>query len=613
MGNTLGCGAFGCGGVDELEYGRNGEPTPEIKLCVAGDSQVGKTSFIRHFVQGGESFSREYSPTISLDPYKKRVTLTGELVDLTVWDISGFSGPNRGQQNPNDLMTVHPPQNTKHIPPKLWRLHDRAGSVEARAFTSSALGAIVIFDASRGEEGFVMALAWKLWFEQASTNEGSYHVPIPITLVGNKADLCEEGSLDTEAIETFACDNGFASWMMVSAATGHNVNACFELLASRALAMTYDYHLERGCGVYFEGFKGRNAPPPPTFTPLLRANLNSDAFSGAIQSGPSSHAVAASATEDRSETGRDSAEDGDAQWRVSQLDKSALSAAAEDSPPMMDDDTRATLASVDAPIPMNTQPSDVDEGTTEPLPTSSTTRADDAAVDMPPMPSEAAATSHPPRPPSQLEKEEGAVTSDRSSNPLLDQPGPVPTAADQLTNANGDSPLDARNSRRRQQMLEKQQRHEGPPRTPSPPSPTGSEAAEEEEVGGEEPSMSIAAVAGVETIPTTDVLEEPEELQKTEGGENNENNEEVPVTATDPDPTSAPTSLACDSFSSEDAEGTNAGGEEKTKREEADGLDGPGGVGGAGGAVGAGGVGGGQKGKGKRRRKKKGKGNSKSS
>jgi len=108
-----------------------------------------------------------------------------------VWDISGFSGPNRGQQNPNDLMTVHPPQNTKHIPPKLWRLHDRAGSVEARAFTSSALGAIVLFDASRGEEGFVMALAWKLWLEQASTNEGSYHVsegailPIPtVTLFG---------------------------------------------------------------------------------------------------------------------------------------------------------------------------------------------------------------------------------------------------------------------------------------------------------------------------------------------------------------------------------------------------------------------------------------------
>lgn len=198
---------------------------------------VGKTSFIRHFVQGGESFSQEYSPTISLDPYKKSVMLTGELVDLTVWDISGFSGPNRGQQNPNDFMTVRPPQSTKNIPPKLWRLHDRAGNVEARAFTSSALGAIVLFDATQGEKGLVTALAWKLWFEQASANEGNYQVSeggfthphhhifgidarfpnstkfpiqvsIPIMLVGNKVDLCAEGSLSTETIETFARDNG---------------------------------------------------------------------------------------------------------------------------------------------------------------------------------------------------------------------------------------------------------------------------------------------------------------------------------------------------------------------------------------------------------------------
>ena len=69
-------------------------------------------------------------------------------------------------------MTVQPPQNSKKIPPKLWRLHDRAGNVEARAFTSSASGAIVLFDASKRDDGLVMALAWKLWLEQALANSG---------------------------------------------------------------------------------------------------------------------------------------------------------------------------------------------------------------------------------------------------------------------------------------------------------------------------------------------------------------------------------------------------------------------------------------------------------
>ena len=351
--------------------------------------------------------------------------------------------------------------------------------------------------------------------------------------------------------------------------------------------MAYDYHRERGCALYFEGLKSRNVPPPPNFTPLIRANLDSDAFSGAISSAPPSRAEGAAAAESLSETGGALPEDGDTQWRVSHLDKAALSAAADDSPPVTDEGTRAT--------PAPTRPPDMDEVVTDPLPTAPTTRADDAAaatVNAPPVPSEASATSAPPRPPLLKEEEQEPVTKQEPmtsgvpSDPQADQPDPMPTATNQLANANGDSPLDARNSRRRQQMLEKQQRHESIPNSSSPPSPTGSEAAEEDDI-----SSSIAATPGVESIPATYV---PREL-KTEGGVNSE---EIPATATNPDPT-APVSLACDSFSSEDAEGTNVGGAETAKRGE------------AGGAGVAGGVDGEQKGKGKkgRRRKKKGKGN----
>ena len=52
--------------------------------------QVGKTSFIHRFIWGPNfNFSEAYSPTISLDPYRKRLMVLGEMCNVAVWDITG--------------------------------------------------------------------------------------------------------------------------------------------------------------------------------------------------------------------------------------------------------------------------------------------------------------------------------------------------------------------------------------------------------------------------------------------------------------------------------------------------------------------------------------------
>ena len=60
---------------------------PTLKVVVAGDGSVGKTSLVRRYCEGKFEFSRVM--TIGVDFQTKIVELPGGTVKLSIWDMAG--------------------------------------------------------------------------------------------------------------------------------------------------------------------------------------------------------------------------------------------------------------------------------------------------------------------------------------------------------------------------------------------------------------------------------------------------------------------------------------------------------------------------------------------
>ena len=61
----------------------------KFKICLLGESGVGKTSLISRFVHS--IFKDQYLTTIGVKIDKKSLEVDGHQVDLLVWDIAGGS------------------------------------------------------------------------------------------------------------------------------------------------------------------------------------------------------------------------------------------------------------------------------------------------------------------------------------------------------------------------------------------------------------------------------------------------------------------------------------------------------------------------------------------
>ncbi len=59
----------------------------KVKLCVLGDSSVGKTSLIRHYTEG--FFKENYMSTIGVQFNRKTIETDEKTVNMTIWDIGG--------------------------------------------------------------------------------------------------------------------------------------------------------------------------------------------------------------------------------------------------------------------------------------------------------------------------------------------------------------------------------------------------------------------------------------------------------------------------------------------------------------------------------------------
>jgi small GTP-binding protein len=184
------------------------------KICLFGESSVGKTSLIRRFVD--DKYDDKYITTIGTKVSKKKLTVESptksdteiEFV-LMVWDIMGQKG-------------------FRHL--------------LQESYFDGATGAIGVCDITRKETLDEL----KGWMESIIKVCGD----VPIILIGNKADLTEQAVVSIDDIKDVAVryiesgwredlkdfiDNGMPPYLMASAKTGENVDEAFKRVAKMIL------------------------------------------------------------------------------------------------------------------------------------------------------------------------------------------------------------------------------------------------------------------------------------------------------------------------------------------------------------------------------------------
>jgi Ras-related protein Rab-5C len=157
------------------------------KICLLGDSSVGKTSLVRKYVYN--SFDDQYISTIGTKTVKKelKVSYFGKEVDLTlmIWDILGQKEYRR---------------------------------VQSMSFQGTS-GGLVVFDVTKPES---LESLRDYWVPELQKVAGS----IPLVFMANKCDLLGSKGFDEAMLKQLAGEHkGY--YMLTSAKTGANVENAF--------------------------------------------------------------------------------------------------------------------------------------------------------------------------------------------------------------------------------------------------------------------------------------------------------------------------------------------------------------------------------------------------
>lgn len=163
---------------------------PVLKVVVAGNGAVGKTSLIRRFCEGKFELTRV--ATIGVDFQTQTVALPEKTVKLSIWDMAG---------------------------------QDRFQVIRSGFYRGSRAAALV-YDVT-DPESFNSLAKWRQEILEAIQQQ-------PFVVVGNKIDL--ERVQPREQAEAFAQSFG-ARYIETSALNGSGVSDLFEALAKLGLGI----------------------------------------------------------------------------------------------------------------------------------------------------------------------------------------------------------------------------------------------------------------------------------------------------------------------------------------------------------------------------------------
>lgn len=159
----------------------------EIKVCIIGDTDVGKTSLAMRYCHG--EFPENSTPTIGASFLQRRVLVDNTEISLQIWDTAGQ-------------------ERFRSMAPMYYR---------------GAKAAICVFDVTN-EESFNRIVSWLRDLKaHADPN-------IVICLAGNKSD--KPAKFNLAACDELAATLN-ATFVKTSALTGEGVDEIFEVLSNR--------------------------------------------------------------------------------------------------------------------------------------------------------------------------------------------------------------------------------------------------------------------------------------------------------------------------------------------------------------------------------------------
>jgi len=170
----------------------------KFKICLVGESAVGKTSLIKRFVY--DQFKEKYLATIGTKISKKELMIISpdhdELINvyLLVWDIMG-------QQGFRQLLK--------------------------EAYFYGANGIIGVCDITKKET----LTSLNGWMEMVQDCVGT----IPAVILGNKCDLENDQQMGLDEVRNFASHYDNTKAFLTSARTGSNVESAFRTLSEMIL------------------------------------------------------------------------------------------------------------------------------------------------------------------------------------------------------------------------------------------------------------------------------------------------------------------------------------------------------------------------------------------
>lgn len=161
------------------------------KICLLGDSEVGKTSLIRRFVES--RFEDKYLSTIGVKISRKSLIVQDKAINLLLWDVAG-------------------------VP--------EFGHTES-AYLRGASGALIVCDLTRAS---TLVSFQKYAHQLHIVNPG-----VQIVFLANKVDLVAERVIETVELDEM-CRFLDGSYLMSSAKTGEQVEEAFMRLTEMVLS-----------------------------------------------------------------------------------------------------------------------------------------------------------------------------------------------------------------------------------------------------------------------------------------------------------------------------------------------------------------------------------------
>ncbi|MFQ6013608.1 MAG: Rab family GTPase [Thermoplasmata archaeon] len=169
----------------------------KMKICLAGEAAVGKTSLIRRYVY--DEFEDKYTVTLGAKVTRRSLTLEDAKgrgkahIDIAIWDVMG-------EKFLRELLR--------------------------EAYFYGAQGILAVCDSTR-EDTLEDLTGWRTSIENVAGK-------VPMMVLANKVDLKKEVALDETTLEEFT-EGWDSAYLLTSAKTGENVEKAFEDLAQLVL------------------------------------------------------------------------------------------------------------------------------------------------------------------------------------------------------------------------------------------------------------------------------------------------------------------------------------------------------------------------------------------